>query len=211
MKKVIIAKAGNRVKHLTRAGLLLAAAVIAFVLLRAAILQGVFTLDDFALRPPNREADQRGWMSLPAVYADSSSCAGADCHGDIYQAWATSAHGTVACENCHGPAQAHVEDATTKVMSDTSPQLCETCHAQLAARPSAFPQIEPTQHYPESACPSCHLPHRPGPAATITHAPEGDCLQCHSATNARPAKPVPINHTGRTNDQCLLCHEGVKQ
>ena len=198
-------------KHLTRAGLILAAAVVAFVLLRAAILQGAFTLDEFALRPPNPEANQREWMSLPAVYGDSSSCGSADCHSDIYEAWTRSAHGTVACENCHGPAEAHVENPVAKVSSDTSPQLCETCHAQLAARPSAFPQVEPSQHYPESPCLSCHLPHRPGPAATITHAPEGDCLQCHSATNARPAKPVPINHAGRTNDQCLFCHEGEKQ
>ena len=197
-------------RHLTRAGLLLAAAAVAFVLLRAAILQGVWTFDEFALRAPNREANQREWMSLTAVYADSSTCA--DCHGDIYQAWSTSAHGTVACENCHGPAQAHVENPIVSVSSDTSQQLCETCHAQLAARPSAFPQVEPSEHYPpQSACLSCHLPHRPGPAATITHAPEGDCLQCHSATNARPAKPVPINHTGRANDQCLICHEGAKQ
>jgi len=189
----------------------LAAAVVAFVLLRAAILQGAVTLDELALRPPNPDANQREWMSSPAVYADSSSCAGADCHGDVYQIWATSAHGTVACENCHGPAEAHVQDTTVSLPSDAPAELCESCHAQLAARPSAFPQVEPSQHYPESPCLSCHLPHRPGPAATITHAPEGDCLQCHSATNARPAKPVPINHTGRTNDQCLFCHEGVKQ
>lgn len=199
-------------RHLTRAGLLFAVVAVAFVLARAAILQGVFTLDEFALRPPNREANQREWMSLAATYAESSTCAGTDCHTDIYEAWATSSHGTVACENCHGPAQAHVENPTVSVFTDTSPQLCETCHAQLAARPSSFPQIKPGEHYPPaSACISCHLPHRPGPAATITHAPEGDCLQCHSETNARPAKPVPINHAGRTSDQCLFCHEGQKQ
>ena len=198
-------------KHLTRAGLLLGAAAIAFVVLRAAILQGVFTLDEFALRPPDRAANQRYWMGLPAVYAASSSCAGAGCHDDIYQLWVTSAHGTVACENCHGPAEAHVLDTAVRLPSNGSAELCETCHAQLAARPSSFPQIEPAQHFPESTCPSCHVPHRPGPAATITHAPEGDCLQCHSPTNARPAKPMPINHTGRANDQCLFCHEGMKQ
>lgn len=193
-------------QHLVRAGLLVAAATVLFLGFRAAVIQGVFPVDDFGLRPIDRESNTSQWANRPQTFAEASECAGADCHGDIYDGWLTSAHGTVGCETCHGPAAAHVEDSNVAVSVDNSRDLCELCHARLTARPSGFPQVQPDEHYVGPLCVSCHQPHRPGPASTITHPEQGDCLQCHGLV-APEARPIPADHAGRTSDQCLNCHE----
>ena len=173
-----------------------------------ALVEGYITIDQIALRPPDNKANNMAWADRPTSYdADLSSCGAEGCHTDLYNTWSTSAHGSVSCENCHGPAAKHAADSDTPLVIDTRRELCEVCHAQLVSRPLGFPQIAAGEHYTESACISCHFPHKPGPPATITHEAVGDCLGCHGPVAPRPASAIPANHIGRSNDQCLNCHE----
>ncbi len=193
--------------HLFRMAAILGASAFLLLVARTVVLGGFVTLDDFALRPRDDDAATQLWANRDRSYAHWSTCGSAGCHVELYDLWAVAAHGSVSCEDCHGPAYAHAQDPDVRLESDTSRELCELCHAQLVARPSNFPQIGPDEHYPESSCISCHFPHAPGPAAAVTHAPEGDCRSCHDPVTARPASVMPINHVNRTNEDCMDCHE----
>ncbi len=194
--------------HLIRAGLVLAAVVILFLVFRSLVLQGRVSLPEFGLRPVMQGSNIGDWASKPFQFSTPKDCAGSACHQEIYDMWATSAHGGASCETCHGPVQAHVQDPETPVQIRLQPEVCELCHAEVVGRPEGFPQINPAEHYPESTCTSCHIAHRPGPATAVSHQVwEGsDCLSCHAAS-APPDRAVPADHAGRTNEQCLACHE----
>lgn len=194
--------------YLARAGVLLGAVLVTFAVVRTLLVQGVVTLNEFALKPVGQQENTQEWASLTPKYSDAWRCDGAICHGDIYETWLGSAHGSVNCETCHGPALAHVNDVTVPVGTVPAERLCPLCHAQVTGRPEKFPQIKVWEHYPESTCTSCHSEHKPGPPTVITHGTEvgSDCLSCHSTTGARSPSP-PGDHAGRTNDQCLNCHE----
>ena len=106
--------------------------------------------------------------------------------------WVHSSHSTVACEDCHGPGNAH---ATTgqPIEINTSSSLCLTCHARLDSKPTDFPQIDNAMHPNIGAAPQM-----PDISVNTT-----DCLACHSADSVIP---MPANHAGRTSDSCTECH-----
>jgi len=195
--------------HLVRAGLVLGLAIASFLVLRSLILQGRLSFPEFALRPPLQESNVRQWASRPLKFSNSRACAGSLCHQDIYDVWLTSDHGGVACETCHGPALAHGQDTNISVRTDH--EECTLCHAKVIGRRLDFPQVDPAGHYSETTCTSCHKAHRPGPPSIISHeVSEGsDCLSCHGAASP-PDRAVPADHVGRTNEQCLSCHEAAR-
>jgi len=102
------------------------------------------------------EENVKEWRSLPIQYAGASACI--DCHQDIYTVWAKSNHIIVSCENCHGPARAHLENRA-RLTGNTSRELCELCHAKLVSRPSDFPQVDVKKHGGQSECITCHNQH----------------------------------------------------
>jgi hypothetical protein len=55
------------------------------------------------------------------------------------------------CETCHADI-AEAKKANTTV-------LCIRCHAESAAKPGGFPQIDPVQHSGGVPCETCHQPH----------------------------------------------------
>ncbi len=189
-------------KHLVRAGALLA--ILMFVFLVFRLMPTPVFLEEYGFYPRNAEENTEEWSNLPVQYADPSVCG--SCHPDKHSVWEESKHGTVSCENCHGPGEAHVDKGTSLVM-DTSREFCGLCHDKLLARPSGFPQVQLSEHGGQSACITCHNPHDPRITTLpqIPHTLEGrtDCLLCHEAGGI---KPSPEDHAGRSSDTCLNCH-----
>jgi hypothetical protein len=94
---------------------------------------------------------------------------------------------------------------------------CLGCHASGVA---GFPQV-PADHAgrTDDTCVLCHKPAAPAegtptptkaaPSIPHTLRGRGDCLLCH-AKGIASAPAVPLDHAGRTNDTCTLCHETTK-
>ncbi len=106
---------------------------------------------------------------LPAWYQGTQKCA--KCHDDVIQEAEYGAHGTVACETCHGYWQAHNKNTINKIPRDTSVESCLRCHERITGRPADFPQIhsfpehmkeQETEFTPDMRCVECHNPHAPG-------------------------------------------------
>ncbi len=157
--------------------------------------------------------------ATPGEYAGAESCK--TCHEEVYKSWETSAHwkqtlkeGGIAkhgCEDCHGPAAAHVADpadtsklflfekASTKEIN----ARCLTCHA---GGPQHMNTINSVHSKNDVSCISCHSPHHP---ATTEHllvksTPEL-CYSCH--LQQKPQFDMPFHH--RVNEgliQCVDCH-----
>ncbi|MHC4160194.1 MAG: hypothetical protein ACYSSO_14070 [Planctomycetota bacterium] len=187
-------------KHLTRAGALLAILITVFLLLK--LMPTPTFLEQYGFR--QSEDNAKEWSSLSPLYADSSRCS--ECHQDKHSVWMESKHSTVSCENCHGPATAHIETNASLIIV-ASRESCGLCHDQLLSKPSDFPQIDLDEHGGQLECITCHNPHDPEVAAPprIPHTLEGrpDCLVCHKAGGI---KPFPQDHTGRDKGTCLNCH-----
>jgi hypothetical protein len=86
-----------------------------------------------------------------------------DCHGDSVAVRSENLHGTISCENCHGPALEHPEKPE-KLSIDRSRDLCLRCHTDLPYATSErkrIPGIDPAEHNPGLECVSCHNPHNP--------------------------------------------------
>jgi len=133
--------------------------------------------------------------SQEVKYAGREACA--LCHYDVAATHEARRHRGVACEVCHGPAGAHVEDPIGVVPSVPRERaLCQLCHGYDPARPTGFPQIEPVAHNPRQPCFGCHDPHAPEPPTT----PE-ECAACHGQI----ARTKAVSHHAQLT--CVECHE----
>lgn len=130
----------------------------------------------------------------PIHYAGHAACA--DCHDDEPAAKAMGKHRNVACETCHGPAAAHVDDSDILPTAPRERNFCPVCHEYLPSRPTGFPQIVSASHNPMKPCISCHDPHAPVPPQT----PE-ECSACHGSI-ARTKALSPHHYV-----ECTRCHE----
>ncbi len=204
-------------KHLVRAGLLLAAILIAVFIVPRIIPQVVPTtsfLADYGFHRPNNAENEAEWASLPMQYAESSVCL--DCHKTEYNLWEKANHRTVACENCHGPTKDHLQTREPPII-DTSRELCGTCHAKLAARPASFPQVDMNEMGGQAQCKTCHNPHDPraGMPPKVPHSLDGrsDCQTCHNPHEPLEMIPPTIPHTLEGRTECLTCHgsQGLKK
>ena len=128
-------------------------------------------------------------------YAGSEVCA--DCHAEIYDLKVKSYHKNVACEVCHGPAEAHAQDpAESKPEIPHDRSQCTICHNYNPARHTGFPQIIASQHNPGKFCTHCHQAHNP----TLPHTPH-DCSACHREI----ASQKMVSH--HASLECTTCHE----
>ncbi len=193
-------------KHLVRAGVLLVAVLFLTLVLPKLINPTAFMVD-YGFHARDSEINRMQWASLPVAYADSTKCN--SCHGKEYKAWTENSHRTVSCENCHGPAEAHMSGGATPVI-DGSRELCGSCHARLEARPADFPQVDMNKFGDNVPCISCHNPHNPlaGMAPGIPHDIAGrtDCQACHSASQPLQTLPPPMPHTTEGRTDCTSCH-----
>jgi predicted CXXCH cytochrome family protein len=200
-------------KHLIRAGAILFGIVfLAFVLPR--LLETPPSLEDFGFYPKSPEENARVWASQPLQFADPAECR--SCHETNYVTWQESPHRNVLCENCHGPAVAHIEE-NVRLDIDTSPELCLQCHGQAVGRRADFPQVDPAEHAGQQGCVSCHDPHSPqfGNPASVP-GPKQDESQ-PPAPRSTPAGsprsesddedgPPPVPHSLDGRSACLVCH-----
>lgn len=160
--------------------------------------------------------------AMPIRYAGHSACE--ECHDDVAETKGESYHRMVACEICHGPGLGHVEAPDeVRLEAPTARGYCPLCHGYDPARPTGFPQVDPSEHNPPDPCISCHDPHDPTPPAipeacsachagiartkAVSHHVSLECTQCHEVPEehminpraARPTKP-------RTRAVCEACH-----
>jgi hypothetical protein len=111
--------------------------------------------------------------SLPLVHAAEAGCLSSECHGekaakDESRIVLKGGHASLACQACHGPAQAHVDSQgkeSQSVACDDS-GLCMLCHAQVAGRPASIKQIASFEEHKkeksgeqEKTCVDCHDSH----------------------------------------------------
>ncbi|HET7746079.1 MAG TPA: multiheme c-type cytochrome [Vicinamibacteria bacterium] len=142
--------------HLVRVGGLAAAAVVAFLLLRAALIP-----EDFGRLGHYRAGALDDARNRPLVHAGRAACT--PCHAAPAQQVAGGAHQTIGCESCHGPLARHAEKPKEqKAARPEARPLCVNCHARNVARPAAFPQVDVTDHAGDATCTDCHAAHAPG-------------------------------------------------
>lgn len=196
-------------RHLFRAGVLLLV-VVGFAFIGLRVMPVPAFLEEFGFHSRNTQENEEMWASLPMQYVSSSVCV--DCHQEEYNMRQKGNHRTVSCENCHGPARAHLETGASPVVSHSTRELCGLCHAQLVSRPSDFPQVDMAEMGEDKECVICHDPHDPraGMPAQVPHALErrSDCQLCHDPRAHEPwVEPPPQSpHTLEGRTDCLACH-----
>jgi hypothetical protein len=111
----------------------------------------------------HRKSNEVEWKNISIKYKTATTCR--ECHKDKYNDIKDSPHGSISCENCHGPAYDHPENPVG-LLIDRSRLLCIRCHAYLpynASDRGGIRGINPEKHYPSAECVMCHIPHNPKP------------------------------------------------
>ena len=129
--------------HLIRAGALLGGLLVMFLLFRS--FATTLSIEYIGLSSAD---NPRAWATRIVQHQPSTACA--ECHKETNEAWDSSAHVGVRCEDCHGLTKSHIEAAKAGadaplVLSHVR-DLCLTCHAELESRPADFPQVNPLEH-----------------------------------------------------------------
>ena len=161
---------------------------------------GLLTARHFVIPPTFGESGHyRGAAVAPIVdrpqkYAGQAECA--ECHDDVTTQRSAGNHRGVACENCHGPAAAHVASLDSLPVIPLARKFCPACHAYDPSRPTGFPQIDPVTHNPLLPCTNCHDPHAPVPPAV-----PGECMACHGQI----ARAKAMSKHARL--PCTTCHD----
>lgn len=142
-------------EHLIRLAAVMAIAVLAFVVLRSAVVPKSF--GQYGHYRGNAIAEA---AALPIAHAGHEVCE--SCHSDVAEQKKLGKHVVVACEACHGAQAKHADDPTSiqPAKLDTA-VICARCHEANSAKPKSFPQVVSAEHSGGLACDTCHQPHRP--------------------------------------------------
>jgi hypothetical protein len=175
------------------------AAVIGLLVVAALLLRFVIIPPSYFSRDLHQKSTVEREIAKPVHYAGAAACQ--DCHYEIVEAKNESYHETVACETCHGPSVEHAEDPfEAKPYAPRDRKFCPVCHTYDSARPTGFPQINPTTHNPVQPCITCHDPHDPVPPETPR-----ECSACH----AQIARTKAVSSHALL--ECTTCHEASDQ
>ncbi len=194
--------------HLKRA-LALLLLVLVFVFVVPRVMPTPASLAAFGFHTRNAEQNAQKWASVPVSFVSTSVCV--DCHKSKFTLWQSGNHKVVSCENCHGPAAAHLKTGAPEVLNP-SRDLCGTCHARLVSRPADFPQVDMKTMGGDAECITCHDPHEPraGMPPQLPHTMEGraNCQTCHNPLAHEPfeAPPPQAPHSMEGRSDCLSCH-----
>ena len=141
--------------HLVRPAVVLIAAMVLFLIVRAAVIP-----KSFGKYGHYRPAALDLVRSHRIAYAGQDTCV--MCHDDQAKVRASGKHAHVACEACHGPLAKHADDPGANVPKlPHVANLCRRCHEKDAAKPKGFPQVVTAEHSGGAACNACHVPHNP--------------------------------------------------
>jgi hypothetical protein len=143
------------IEHLVRLAAVMLIALVAFVVLRAAVVPR-----SFGQYGHYRGAAIAEIAARPIAFAGHDTCEA--CHTDVVDQKKQGKHLVVPCEACHGAQAHHADDpaSVTPPKLDTA-VLCARCHEANSAKPKAFPQVATADHSGGLACDTCHQPHRP--------------------------------------------------
>ncbi|MGA1862726.1 multiheme c-type cytochrome [Deferribacter thermophilus] len=114
----------------------------------------------------------------------------------------------IQCEECHGPASAHIENPkVAKLTVDKSAKACGKCHIRGSADkiPASKGFIRHHEQYNELlagahkdlTCVECHDPHAKAAVSIKTK-----CADCHDDVASKFAKTVH----GKNQVDCISCH-----
>jgi hypothetical protein len=143
------------IEHLIRLAVVIAIALLAFVILRTAVVP-----HSFGQYGHYRGAAIAESASRPIAFAGHDTCEA--CHTDVVDQKKLGKHVVVACEACHGAQAKHADDpgSVQPAKLDTA-VVCARCHEANAAKPKDFPQVATADHSGGLPCDTCHQPHRP--------------------------------------------------
>jgi len=155
------------IEHLVRLALVMAIGVVAFVLVRAAVIPR-----SFGQYGHYRGAALAEISSRPIAFAGHQVCE--SCHTEVVEQKKLGKHIVVPCEACHGALAGHAEDpaSVTPPKLDTA-VVCARCHEANSAKPRTFPQVVTVDHSGGIACDTCHQPHRPAIETSAKSVAEG--------------------------------------
>ncbi|OGB60390.1 MAG: hypothetical protein A2Y94_08320 [Caldithrix sp. RBG_13_44_9] len=177
-------------EQLRRLSILVLLLIVLFVMIRTLLVPR-----DFGKYGHYRASAVDEIVSQSIHYAGREACE--ECHDDIAGVKSSGFHRNVACEVCHGPGAAHMEDPSgVQLTAPRERGYCPLCHEYLTSRPTGFPQIVSDLHNPMKPCIACHEPHDPKPPVT----PKG-CEACHAAI----ARTLSLSH--HVYLPCTRCHQ----
>jgi len=143
------------IEHLARLAVVMVIALLAFIVLRAAVVPR-----SFGQYGHYRGAAIAEVAARPIAHAGHEVCEA--CHSDVVDQKKQGRHVVVPCEACHGAQARHADDpASIKPPKLDTAVLCARCHEANGAKPKAFPQVVTADHSGGLPCDSCHQPHRP--------------------------------------------------
>lgn len=142
-------------EHLIRLAAVMGIALVAFVLLRAAVVPKSFGEYGHYRGDAIAEIAAR-----PIAHAGHEVCEA--CHSDVTDQKKLGKHVVVSCEACHGAQARHADDPSSiKPPKLDTAVICARCHEANSAKPKTFPQVVTADHSGGLACDTCHQPHRP--------------------------------------------------
>lgn len=142
-------------EHLARLAAVMIIAVVAFIVLRTAVVPR-----SFGQYGHYRGAAIAETAARPIAFAGHAACEA--CHTDVADLKKQGRHVVVSCEACHGALARHADDpaSVTPAKLDTA-VVCARCHEANTAKPKGFPQVATADHSGGLACDTCHQPHKP--------------------------------------------------
>ncbi|MBK8977729.1 MAG: hypothetical protein IPM29_17620 [Planctomycetes bacterium] len=217
-------QAGPPTRYVRRVFLLVGVALVAAALLQRAARPATWgELGNY------RTAGLTAILATEPVHLGKEGCA--RCHAEIFGLHEKDFHFDVECEDCHTPGREHVRfhdrfptggdpalAALASMPKEYTREGCLFCHRRLGARPRAFAQIEPAEHYaflgvndPQTRCIACHSPHEPifllaEVKRARIHPVIHECIHCH---DTKPEGDYTQVDSHPAMFVCSDCHEGI--
>ena len=181
-------------EQITRIGLVTGVLVAVILVMRFAVIPPSYFSQEL-----HEAATVKRELARPVNFAGVATCK--ECHEEEVEIKSKGYHRGLACETCHGPSAKHAgSPMDVKPFAPRDRKFCPVCHAYDSARPTGFPQINPTLHNPLKPCITCHKPHDPVPPEVPR-----ECSACHAQIERSKAV------SSHALLPCATCHVATQQ